>query len=370
MGAKKSKCSEDSSGEVNFDHFQVLRAIGGGSFGKVCIVKKKDTKEMYAMKYMSKTNIIAKKAGNDVLRELKILTTLDHPFLVRLWFSFQDEEDLFLVMDLLLGGDLRFHLGQQKRFSLESVRLYMAEMVLALHYLKDRNIMHRDVKPSNMLLDDGGHCHLTDFSVAFVVQSKRLPKSIAGTRPYMAPEMVGQDEHSKGYCYAVDWWSLGVCLFELLRGKRPFCLLSTMDDTEMAATITTSPIKFPTEFDLDAKDLLLESDPTLRREHVKDIHSHSFFKSLDWNQVEQLKVQPSFVPCRNEVHCDPYLEFEELLVESKPLHKKKQRLKKMPSRSSSVTKLEPAPNPDCRVFRRSASHQPKVMYLFMLIHGC
>ena len=106
-------------------------------------MKKKDTKEMYAMKYMSKTNIIAKKAGNDVLRELKILTTLDHPFLVRLWFSFQDEEDLFLVMDLLLGGDLRFHLGQQKRFSLESVRLYMAEMVLALHYLKDRNIMHR-----------------------------------------------------------------------------------------------------------------------------------------------------------------------------------------------------------------------------------
>ena len=106
-------------------------------------MKKKDTKHLYAMKYMSKTHIIAKRAGRDVIRELKILSSLDHPFLVRLWFSFQDEEDFFLVMDLLLGGDLRFHLGQQKNFSLHSVRLYMAEMVLALEYLRGKNILHR-----------------------------------------------------------------------------------------------------------------------------------------------------------------------------------------------------------------------------------
>lgn len=112
-------------------------------FAQVCIVKKKDTKDLYAMKYMNKTNIITKKAARDVLRELKILSSLDHPFLVRLWFSFQDEEDLFLVMDLLLGGDLRFHLGQRSCFSLDCVRLYTAEMVLALEYLRGRQIVHR-----------------------------------------------------------------------------------------------------------------------------------------------------------------------------------------------------------------------------------
>ncbi|CAG2235074.1 STK32 [Mytilus edulis] len=128
---------------VNFDHFQILRAIGKGSFGKVCIVQKKDTKKMFAMKYMNKLMCIKKDSVWNVYREIEILTSLEHPFLVNLWFTFQDEEDMFMVVDLLLGGDLRYHIQQEVHFDEYQVRLYVCEIALALDYLQQNNIIHR-----------------------------------------------------------------------------------------------------------------------------------------------------------------------------------------------------------------------------------
>lgn len=152
---------------VDFDHFQILRAIGKGAFGKVgsflsgqswswtfwlisfffpfqvCIVQKKDTKAMYAMKYMNKNACIKKDAVRNVLRELEILKFLEHPFLVNLWFAFQDEEDMFMVVDLLLGGDIRYHLQQVTRFDESRVKLYLCELGLALGYLRSKKVIHR-----------------------------------------------------------------------------------------------------------------------------------------------------------------------------------------------------------------------------------
>ncbi|XP_042887871.1 serine/threonine-protein kinase 32B-like [Penaeus japonicus] len=187
MGALSSKKKESSfeGEEVSFDHFQVLRAIGKGSFGKVCIVQKRDSKQMFAMKYMNKTQCEARDALSNVFREIEILASLSHPFLVNLWFSFQDEEDMFMVVDLLLGGDLRYHVQQGVQYTDDAVRLYILEVAAALQYLHTRSIIHRDIKPDNLLLDEEGHVHLTDFNIATVLRDDQLATSMSGTKPYM-----------------------------------------------------------------------------------------------------------------------------------------------------------------------------------------
>ncbi|XP_043077184.1 serine/threonine-protein kinase 32B-like [Puntigrus tetrazona] len=156
LGQSSRTSVSDDPEEVNFDHFQILRAIGKGSFGKVCIVQKKDTKKMYAMKYMNKLKCVERNEVRNVFKELQIMQNLEHPFLVNFWYSFQDEEDMFMVVDLLLGGDLRYHLQQNVHFTESTVEHYVCEIALALHYLRNKHIIHRDIKPDNILLDEHG----------------------------------------------------------------------------------------------------------------------------------------------------------------------------------------------------------------------
>ncbi|OWK11900.1 hypothetical protein Celaphus_00003720 [Cervus elaphus hippelaphus] len=170
---------------VNFDHFEILRAIGKGSFGKVCIVQKNDTKKMYAMKYMNKQKCVERNEVRNVFKELQIMQGLEHPFLVNLWYSFQDEEDMFMVVDLLLGGDLRYHLQQNVRFQEDTVKLFICELAMALDYLQSQRIIHRDMKPDNILLDEHGHVHITDFNIAAMLPGEMRITTVAGTKPYM-----------------------------------------------------------------------------------------------------------------------------------------------------------------------------------------
>ncbi|KAL7843938.1 hypothetical protein SRHO_G00224770 [Serrasalmus rhombeus] len=162
--SSRASVSEDTQ-EVNFDHFQILRAIGKGSFGKVCIVQKKDTKKMYAMKYMNKLKCVERNEVRNVFKELQIMQNLEHPFLVNFWYSFQDEEDMFMVVDLLLGGDLRYHLQQNVHFSESTVKLYICELALALHYLRNKRIIHRielaERKAGNILISTSSVCKST-----------------------------------------------------------------------------------------------------------------------------------------------------------------------------------------------------------------
>ncbi|KAM9498073.1 serine/threonine-protein kinase 32A-like [Salvelinus alpinus] len=142
LGQSNKAPVTDDTEEIHFDHFQILRAIGKGSFGKVCIVQKKDTKKMYAMKYMNKLKCVERNEVRNVFKEMQIMRNLEHPFLVNFWYSFQDEEDMFMVVDLLLGGDLRYHLQQNVHFSENTVKLYICEIALALGYLRSKRIIH------------------------------------------------------------------------------------------------------------------------------------------------------------------------------------------------------------------------------------
>ncbi|CAG7733673.1 unnamed protein product [Allacma fusca] len=285
--------------EVNFDHFQILRAIGKGSFGKVCIVQKKDTGQMYAMKYMSKAVCLERDALRNVLREIEILVQLDHPFLVNLWFSFHDEEDMFLVQDLLLGGDLRYHLTQNVQFPLEAVRLYVAEIALALDYLQAKRIIHRDIKPDNILLDEEGHAHLTDFNVATLVEDNQLASSLSGTKPYMAPEVYAcSADEIPGYDFAIDWWSLGVVAFELSSGRRPYEIHSQTPNKDIRSLFLKFPewpSIWPEPFLILVKRLI-NPNPQNRLKTLDDLKALPFMCDLDWEAILEKSVVPEFTP--------------------------------------------------------------------------
>ncbi|XP_027945321.1 serine/threonine-protein kinase 32B isoform X2 [Eumetopias jubatus] len=300
----------DENEEVNFDHFQILRAIGKGSFGKVCIVQKRDTKKMYAMKYMNKQKCIERDEVRNVFRELQIMQGLEHPFLVNLWYSFQDEEDMFMVVDLLLGGDLRYHLQQNVHFTEGAVKLYICELALALEYLQRFHIIHRDIKPDNILLDE----HAPEVFQVYL-------------------------DGGPGYSYPVDWWSLGVTAYELLRGWRPYEIHSATPIDEILNMFKVERIHYSSTWCKGMVALLkklLTKDPESRLSSLGDVQSAPYLADMNWDAVFEKALTPGFVPNKGRLNCDPTFELEEMILESKPLHKKKKRLAK--NRSKDGTK--------------------------------
>ncbi|EDW83710.2 uncharacterized protein Dwil_GK13757 [Drosophila willistoni] len=339
MGVNSSSRS-DAAGlltadeDVNFDHFQILRAIGKGSFGKVCIVQKRDSGILYAMKYVSRSACEMRGALGGVIKEVELLSSLEHPFLVNLWFSFQDEEDLFMVCDLLTGGDLRYHLQNRVEFSEQSVALLVCELGSALEYLQTQRVVHRDIKPDNILLDDAGHAHLTDFNIATRLQKDGLACSMSGTKPYMAPEvfLCALDEVA-GYSYPVDWWSLGVVAYEMRGNNRPFVVHSNTPLAEIKNILNT-PVHYPRYWSSNFIDLLqklLCTYPGARISTQQELHQTPLLRHIDFQQVLEKKIKPMFKPPEDHLNCDPCLELEEMIVETRPLHKKKKRLAKQRS---------------------------------------
>nr|XP_048704840.1 serine/threonine-protein kinase 32B isoform X2 [Caretta caretta] len=296
----------DENEDVNFDHFQILRAIGKGSFGKVCIVQKRDTKKMYAMKYMNKQKCIERDEVRNVFRELQIMQGLEHPFLVNLWYSFQDEEDMFMVVDLLLGGDLRYHLQQNVPFKEGTVKLYICELALSLDYLQRYQIIHRDIKPDNILLDE----HAPEVFQAFM-------------------------DGGPGYSYPVDWWSLGITAYELLQGWRPYEIHSATPIDEILNMFKIERVHYSSTWCKGMIALLkklLTKDPECRLSSLADIQSSPYLADINWDAVLEKAVTPGFVPNKGRLNCDPTFELEEMILESKPLHKKKKRLAKNKSK--------------------------------------
>ncbi|XP_006010142.2 serine/threonine-protein kinase 32A [Latimeria chalumnae] len=287
---------------------------------------------MFAMKYMNKQKCVERNEVRNVFKELQVMQSLEHPFLVNLWYSFQDEEDMFMVVDLLLGGDLRYHIQQNVRFQEDTVKLYICELVLALDYLQSRHIIHRDIKPDNILLDEQGHVHVTDFNIATTVKKDMQATSVAGTKPYMAPEMFQPlvQGHS-GYSFSVDWWSLGVTAYELLKGQRPYHIRSSTPVNDIIQMFNTLDIKYPSSCSssmLSVLGKLLDVNPETRLSCLKNIKQDPYMTDVNWDAVVEKKITPGFLPNKGRLNCDPIFELEEMILESKPLHKKKKRLAK------------------------------------------
>ncbi|KAJ7086659.1 kinase-like domain-containing protein [Mycena epipterygia] len=279
--------------------FEFLKLIGRGTFGKVFQVRKKDTKRIYAMKVLSKKEIVAKKEVAHTIGERKILQrSLESPFLVGLKFSFQTDADLYLVTDFKSGGELFWHLQRETRFSEERARFYIAELILALEHLHKYDIVYRDLKPENILLDATGHVALCDFGLSKPdLRSDELTTTFCGTTEYLAPEML-LDE--LGYSKIVDFWSLGVLLFEMCCGWSPFY---AEDTQQMYKNICFGKIRFPKgAINEDGKQFvkgLLNRNPKHRLGAVRDaeeLKEHPFFSSIDWDALARKQVTPPFKP--------------------------------------------------------------------------
>ncbi|KAJ2058343.1 hypothetical protein GGI17_005119 [Coemansia sp. S146] len=308
--------------------FRLLRVIGRGSFGKVRIVEHRDSNKAYALKYISKATCIRMKAHSNTVRERDMLEEIDHPFVVNLRFSFQDEFSMFMVMDLMIGGDLRFHM-MRRRFVEGVIKFWIAELACAIHYLHtSHNIVHRDIKPDNILMDHRGHVALTDFNIATRITNNTPHYSVAGTANYMAPEVVS----GSGYTFSIDWWSLGVVMYECVYGKRPFRHKKNADDLRRA--LLYEEIQFPIIADvqvsydcISAMRGFLHKDPAQRLgcgpSGLDSVKAHPFFAAINWDALELKLADPPFVPNAEQSNFDISHDLEEMLLEPEPLDARK-----------------------------------------------
>ncbi|KAG6908427.1 hypothetical protein DXG01_004652 [Tephrocybe rancida] len=317
----------DFDGDVNLFHFVLLRCVGKGAFGKVRVVQHKQTRELYALKYINKNKCVKMKAVPNVVQERRLLEEVDHPFIVNLRYAFQDDENCFFVLDLMLGGDLRFHLERLGSMSEEVVRFYVAQLSSALAFLHDSGIMHRDLKPDNILLDERGNAHLTDFNIAVHFGERRLT-GVAGSMAYMAPEILTK----RGYTYYIDWWSLGVCAYELIFGRRPF---RGRTNSDLTYSISKDPLKWPEDAEkkcsrtgMQVLKGLLDRDTSRRfgckphGEGYQELRRNPWFKTIDWDTLESKEQTPPFIPDAKKANFDASHELEELLLEDNPLKAK------------------------------------------------
>eukprot|EP01117_Protostelium_nocturnum_P017133 TRINITY_DN6921_c0_g1_i1.p1 TRINITY_DN6921_c0_g1~~TRINITY_DN6921_c0_g1_i1.p1 ORF type:complete len:441 (+),score=129.59 TRINITY_DN6921_c0_g1_i1:726-2048(+) len=283
--------------KIGTEDFQLLKVVGRGAFGKVMMVKKKDSQRLYAMKVMNKDYLVKNNVVNHILSEKNILKKMANPFVVSLKYSFQTEDKLHMIMDYVCGGELFFHLCESKKFTEDRARFYAAEIVLALEYVHNLNIIYRDLKPENLLLDMNGHVCLTDFGMCKEgLGYGYTTHTFCGSPEYLAPEIL----LGKGYSFAVDWWAYGTLLYEMLCGMPPYY---SEDTREMNQRIVFEELTFPHFFSQDARSILtglLDRDPNKRlgsgKTGAQEIKAHPFFKGVDWGKMKKKLIQPPFRP--------------------------------------------------------------------------
>lgn len=283
--------------KVTLENFEFLKVLGKGTFGKVILCREKSTAKLYAIKILKKEVIIQKDEVAHTMAENRVLRTTNHPFLISLKYSFQTADRLCFVMQYVNGGELFFHLSRDRVFSEERTRFYGAEIISALGYLHSQNIIYRDLKLENLLLDKDGHIKIADFGLCKEdITYGRTTKTFCGTPEYLAPEVLEDNDYGR----AVDWWGTGVVMYEMICGRLPFY---NRDHDVLFTLILLEEVKFPRGISPEAKSLLsglLIKQPDKRLgggpDDYREIQSHAFFSSINWTDLMLKKITPPFRP--------------------------------------------------------------------------
>ncbi|KAL1232109.1 cAMP-dependent protein kinase catalytic subunit [Trichinella pseudospiralis] len=291
--------------------FERICTVGTGSYGRVYLARQRDSGKFYALKVMSFRKIVRSKQQNHVLSERKVLEKLNTPFAVKLHWAYHDAKCLYMLLDYVPGGELLSHIRFRKQFSNDVARFYAAEIVVALEYLHERGIVYRDLKPENVLIDRHGHIKLTDFGFAKLLNDRTW--TMCGTPEYLAPEVVT----GKGYNQAVDWWSLGILIYEMLSGKTPFEAPTAI---ELYQNIVYGDFKFTRQFERAARDIIrkfLRVEKSKRlgntKEGVLAVKNHRWFVSVNWDLVTHRRLQPPINPkVSHDGDAGNYHEYEEI----------------------------------------------------------
>jgi serine/threonine protein kinase len=299
----KSKKSDSDEGK-SIDDYILLKVIGRGNFGKVMLVKSKIDNNFYALKCLKKVDVIQMKCEQLIRSEKRILEDIDHPFIIKLHLTFQTPEKLYMLFDYNNGGELFFHLQNKIRFSEDVARFYAVQLYLALSYLHYNNIIYRDVKPENIILDKEGYIKLIDFGLAKErFYNDSLTGTLCGTSEYLgnnviklAPELVLGNK----YGFGLDWWGFGILLYEMLIGVPPF---TDENKTQLFKKIVTGEPTFKyfndkVSISKEAKDLILKLLAKRPKDRIKpeSISQHAFFKNIRFDDIHKRKVIAPFIP--------------------------------------------------------------------------
>ncbi|KIS71219.1 cAMP-dependent protein kinase catalytic subunit [Mycosarcoma maydis] len=279
--------------------FEVVETLGTGTFGRVLLVRLKDRdvadrSAYFALKVLAKTDVIKLKQVSHINSERCILTKVDHPFLVNMIASFQDSKNCYMLMEYVVGGEIFSYLRRAGHFSADVARFYISTIVLAIEYLHSNKVVYRDLKPENLLIDSNGYTKITDFGFAKEVEDRTW--TLCGTPEYLAPEII----QCSGHGSAVDWWSLGILLFEMLAGYPPFY---DPNPILIYEKILAGNLVFPEEIDPLSRDLissLLTADRSRRlgnlRGGANDVKNHPWFHGVDWKALQEGRILPPIVP--------------------------------------------------------------------------
>lgn len=323
--AKESQFLRLKRTKISCDDFNFIKTIGRGAFGEVKLCQKKDTGKVYAMKILCKSDMLEKEQVAHVRAERDALAKASNEWVVRMYYSFQDAANLYLIMEFLPGGDMMTMLIRYDTFDEDTTRFFVAETVLAIESIHKLGFIHRDIKPDNLLLDAEGHIKLSDFGLctglkkahrtefyrnlkddslsntekrltmkekarSWKANRRALAYSTVGTPDYIAPEVFLQ----KGYTASCDWWSLGVIMFEMLVGYPPFCSDSPQE-TYRKVMNWREMLVFPPEVVLseEAEDLIrrlcTDAEERIGKDSADEIKAHPFFKGVDWANIRHVK---------------------------------------------------------------------------------
>ena len=289
--------SELSTIKLSYLDFDPLYLIGTGSLGKVILVRYKKNKNIYAMKELSKSKIKINKQEEHSKSERDLMIELTSPFIVNIKFAFQDETKLYIVSEFLQGGDMFYHMHHSTiNFTESTVKFYIIELILAIEFLHENNVIYRDLKPENILMSSEGHIKISDFGLSKKLENQKdKAYTLCGTLQYLAPEIL----KNKGYDKSVDWWSLGCIYYEMLTGNLPF----KTNGNKINLDVFEEKIDFDENMNpllINLISQLLNVNPKKRlgygAQDAKKIKEHQYFNDVDWNKYLNKEIEPPFVP--------------------------------------------------------------------------